>query len=183
MAKKKKYEIDPSGKFAKAIKKATKDVSDLRIPFGLMTREWYKANRSIFELKGPGKYEDLRPRTKTEKIRLFGKVYPILEASDALKLSMTVPGNTGSVANIINKTILVLGTKVKSQDGEDYPSHLHFGFQPRRRGKKVGKKVKARPFVLLGGEQVATPRINLRRKLWIEMLEQYVLDVSKEFAT
>ena len=168
------YIVDPGGKFSRAIKKATRGVSDLTIPFGLMTKEWYKSNRSIFDLgrKGPGKYVDLSPSTKKLKERMFGRIYPILVASGKLGKSMPEPGNSDSIAIIVNKKTLVLGTKVTGKNNAPYSFFVQLGT----------RKMPARPFVLLGGEQVAPRRINIRRKIWIKMIEQYVIDVSKGFA-
>ena len=61
-----KYDVDPDGKFKTEIAKAIKSVGDLTIPFQLMTREWFKGNRSIFDegRQGPGKYKDLSAEYK-----------------------------------------------------------------------------------------------------------------------
>ena len=150
-----------------------------------MTREWYKGNRSIFDegRKGRGKYIDLTPKYKKAKIKAIGGAYPILRGflkppgqkarkSGKLARSMTDPANADTVATIINKKALILGTKVTNEDGEPYPQFLHFGT----------KKMAARPFVLIGGEQVATNEINKRRENWINMLKDFVIQSSEGFA-
>lgn len=179
------YRVDPDNKFNQAIQDAILKVDDLTIPFKLMTREWYKGNRSIFDegRKGPGKYADLTPKYKLAKIKAIGTAYPILRGflkpkgqpgrkSGKLAKSMIDPSNSDTVATIINKKVLILGTKVKNAKGEPYPNYLHFGTS----------KMTARPFVLIGGEQVANKDINKRRENWIELLSDYVLQVSKDFA-
>ena len=164
------YEVDPDQSFRRAIKKSLRLLSDLTVPYTLMTKSWYKSNRSIFDMgrQGPGKYADLSPRYKPAKQRAVGFVYPILVRKGKLARSMTVPDDPGSVATIINKKILILGTKVSSK-GFSYPQALHFGTS----------KMPARPFVLLGGEQVSPQNINRRRVAWIKLLGDYALQVSK----
>jgi len=169
-----KYEIDSQKKFRKEINKAIKKVGDLTIPFGLMTREWFKANRSIFDKGrvGPGKYADLSPKYKVAKGKKYGFVYPILRGSGKLAESMIEADHPDSIAIITNKNVLTLGTKVTNKKNKPYPIFLHFGTN----------KMTARPLVLLGGEQVATRPINKRRENWVTMLNDYVLQVSKGFA-
>lgn len=178
--------VDPNKDFRRELKIALKKLEDLTIPFTLMSREWFKANRSIFDegRKGPGKYADLSPKYKQAKTRAIGSPYPILRGfvkepgqpakkSGKLADSMINPTNSDSVNKIINKKALVLGTKVTSEDGAPYPLYLHFGT----------RKMPARPFVLLGGEQVATREINQRTKNWAMMLQDYVNQVSQGFAS
>lgn len=180
------WEVDPDKKFERALKVANRELSDLTIPYKLMTREWFKGNRSIFDegRKGPGKYADLSPSYKRAKKKAIGSPYPILRGfvrlsggrgkkSGKLAKSMLEPGDKGAVNFIVNKKILVLGTSVTSKDGSPYPGFLHFGTS----------KMPARPFVLIGGEQVATKQVNKRRENWIKLLEDFAIQKSKGFAT
>lgn len=182
-----KYNVDPDKRLEKAIKKASKQLDDLTIPYRLMTREWYKGNRSIFDegRKGPGKYIDLSPKYKKAKTKAIGSPYPILRGflkpkgqpaskSGRLAKSMTDPSDAGTVATIVNKKILVLGTKVTGKGGVPYPRILHLG---------LGRMPGPRPFVLIGGEQVATNQVNKRRENWVELLSDYVKQVSEGFAS
>lgn len=145
-----------------AIKETLKEVDDLTIPYKLMVDSWYKSNRSIFSLKSPGKYPDLSPRYKRYKKKEFGFIYPILKASGRLEDSMINPGGE-SISYVFNKRTLVLGTKV-----------------PYGKYHQLGKGVPLRPFVLLGAEQVSPPEINRRRDNWIKLLNDYVLQASKQ---
>ena len=180
------YDVDPKGKFNKALKLAIGKLSDLTIPFGLMTKAWYKGNRSIFleGRQGPGKYKDLSAAYKAAKTRAIGSPYPILRGfikpkgqsarkSGKLAKSMIDPSNPDTIAKIINKRSLILGTKVVGKGNIPYPRMIQEGT----------RKMPARPFALIGGEQVATRQINQRKKNWITMLEKYAEDVSKGFAT
>lgn len=180
------YDVDPDGSFTKSLNDAIKKIGDLTIPFKLMTREWFKGNRSIFDegRKGPGKYADLSAKYKIAKTKAIGSPYPILRGflrtaggkakkSGKLAKSMIKPGDSGSVSTIVNKNILILGTKVTGKGSVPYPTFLHLGT----------KDMPARPFVLIGGEQVATNQVNKRRKNWGVMLQDYVFQVSKGFAS
>ena len=169
--------VDPDKRFNDALRRAQNKVGDLTLPLNLITKSWFKGNRSIFDLgrKGPGKYIDLSPKYKARKKKILGSPYPILvgftkskRRSGKLARSMTNPTNPDSIANIINKKSLILGTKAKTQKGHLYPASLHYGtrFMP------------ARPFVLLGSEQVAPSPVNRRKELWIKIIKDYVLSVS-----
>ena len=92
-------------------------------------------------------------------------------ATGKLGKSMTDPSSSDSVATIVNKKTLLLGTKVKSKRGAPYAFFLHFGT----------KKMKARPLVLFGSEQVAPRAINKRVENWAKMLGKYIRDVSGGF--
>jgi len=184
--------VDPGKDFTNAINRALKQTGNLTTPLKLMARQWYKGNRSIFDVnrKSKGRYKDLseKPFTvyweapesglndfyeggyKEFKERKFGFVYPILRATGHLAASMTVPNHPNSVNYIINKSILVLGTNVTSKKGAPYGIWLQTGT----------KKMPARPYVLIGGEQTATPEINKRREVWLETLHDWVMQVSKK---
>jgi phage gpG-like protein len=133
-------------------------VDDLTIPFKLIIQSWYRSNLAIFNLGGPGKYVDLKKATKAAKIRLYGSAYPILQATGRLKDSITDPSSPDGIAMIINRKSLTLGTKVP------YGGFLQYGT----------KFMPARPFILLGPEQVSPPGINNRREVWLSLLQNYV---------
>jgi len=154
--------VDPDKKFAQLIERAAKATSDLTIPFTLMTKDWFRGNNAIFALKGPGKYDDLSPAYKVAKARRppqgAGFVYPILKRSGLLQKSLTQPGSPDSIAQIINKTSLILGTK-------DRTAVWHQGGT---------KKMPKRPMVFLGAEQTAPESLNRRRTAWIKILEDHI---------
>lgn len=73
--------------FQNSLNDAGKKVSDLRIPFGLIAGDWFKSNKQIFTLKGPGEYDDFvgdRVGGKTVYMRFKekrsdeGSAYPLL---------------------------------------------------------------------------------------------------------
>jgi phage gpG-like protein len=139
------------------MKRARDEAIDLRVPFGLITASWYKSNKAIFALKGPGKYADLKDSTKKQKKARFGHVYPILRASGVLEKSITQPGAQYGIAKQ-GKQELTLGSSVP------YGGYLQSGT----------KFMPSRPFVLLGAEQVAPSGINNRDRVWVRMITDYV---------
>ena len=177
------YNVDPDGKFNEAIREAILKVGDLTEPFQEMTKEWFKGNKSIFDLnrKSKGRYEDLTEPYKSTKTRYLGSPYPILVGflkpkgspatrSGKLAKSMIDPTDSDSINVIINRQTLLLGTRVTTKKGAPYGIYLHKGTS----------KMAARPFVLIGGEQVANPIINKRREAWIMLLKDYVRQVTEK---
>lgn len=114
-------------------KKALDSVGDCRVPFMTIASDWYKDNKQIENLKGPGMYPDFkgeRDDTSKEefapkgrkvkdgltpymawKQRHVGFVYPLLKLTGAALRSITVPGAEGSVC-IVGKRELTLGSSV-----------------------------------------------------------------------
>lgn len=93
------------------LEKSLTVLSDFKGLFELLSSDFYKDEKRIFSLKGPGKYEDLSPAYKVAKRKRFGFVYPILFAKGRLAASLLSRTHRDSV-NIINKTRMVLGTTV-----------------------------------------------------------------------
>lgn len=57
------YDIDADKKFKASITRALGVVDDLRIPFSSIAKDFYRSEKAIFNLKGPGQYP---PFTKSE---------------------------------------------------------------------------------------------------------------------
>ena len=161
-----KIDVDPDGRLKKAVSDAIQKVGNLTVPFKVITRSWFKGNNAIFDLKGPGKYQDITTATKKFKIKKVGAAYPILFFSGKLADSITKPDATGSIALIINKTELHLGTSIP------YGIFHQSG--------KSRSKIPYRPFILLGAEQTAPASLSNRREAWIKVITDYVEQVSGE---
>jgi phage gpG-like protein len=187
--------VDPGDRFKKALIKAGKKTDDLTEPLKLIAQSWYKVNKAIFILKTKGPFKELSTNpfraywlTKREKSTWkkrppsdnyfpggyrqykemkYGFVYPILKASGDLEKSLTNPTDSNTIASILNKKVLLLGTKVTSRKGAPYPTYLQTGT----------RKMPARPFMVIGTEQGAwakSSHIQRRLKFWIETLNTYV---------
>lgn len=192
-AKEGPYIVDPGEVIQDAIAKALEQISDLTLPFNLITRSWFKTNKSIFILKSAGLYAELggmnpkevkagqkltnRKRAENRKEDEVGFIYPILKRHGLLEKSMTNPSDSNAVSFILNKQFLVLGTKAKSVDGYLYPAALQAG----------SKFFKPRPHIIVGLEQVSpkysTPaKGNTRGAAWAALISGYVIDMTSTFA-
>lgn len=177
-----KYAIDPDSAFQKKLEQVYAATRDLTAPLIEISREWFKGNKSIFALKGKGRYQDLSVRPlnafweKDKRLREIASKggykaykmakynlsspYPILFATGTLKNSITNGSDANSVNLIINKSTLVLGTKVPY-------AIYHQSDQPRT-------KIPYRPFLFVGVEQIAPNDIkNKRLENWIKILDRH----------
>jgi hypothetical protein len=157
--------VDPSGAQGAAFKKALEGIDDLRIPLELIRESWFKGNRSIFAIGGPGKWADLTEGYKKAKQRKKGFIYPILYSEGVLKNALTVMGDKGSISKLIGKKSLDLGVDPSNK----VFGYLHYGTS----------KMKARPYVLLGAEQVAPSGLNNRTEAWRKLIIDYVIQKSQ----
>lgn len=115
------YSVDNDKRFRNAIAVASKVSQDLRVPFGLILRDFYKSQQAIWKLKGPGKYPpfkgEINPRTghtkyQDRKISKYGFDYPLLVRSGSLAASLSGPNNPGSIANV-SYLSLIFGTSIE----------------------------------------------------------------------
>lgn len=91
-----------------ALHKAT---SDFRIPFKLISADFYRSQKQIFALKNRGLYPDLADSTKKQKQSKLGFVYPILVgATRRLSQSTLTNAHPDSIYDL-GKQHLVIGTK------------------------------------------------------------------------
>lgn len=150
---------------------------NLTIPFGMIARSWFKSNKSIFKLGGPGKYEDLSPKYKIQKAKSppkgAGFVYPIFRGKTGkLEKSLTDPTDANSINLIVNKIALYLGTRV-----------AYAGYHQSPAPRKI---IPYRPMVLLGAEQVSPPEKRTDYDRMLNTLEGYyqqLLDQEAKKAT
>lgn len=115
------YNVDNDKRFSKALQKASKEIGDLRIPLTLISKDFYKSQKAIFMLQGPGQYPDFKgeetgsglTRYQNFKLIKYGFDYPLLKATGALEDSVTKPSDKNAINQITNKRSLVIGTKIK----------------------------------------------------------------------
>lgn len=105
-----KIEQKNAQEFAAFLHNATKQAGDLRVAWGLIAKSQFKFQRQIFQLKGPGKYQDLSPKYKLSKQRAVGFIYPILFRKGRLAYSLLQPGGENILR--ISPTKLFFGTSV-----------------------------------------------------------------------
>lgn len=159
------FQIDPDKSFQKLISNVAEQTGNLTIPFVMMTKDWFKGNRALADIAGKGKYTDLTPAYKKAKMKATGQStpYPVLFRSGALIGSLTLPNSPDSISQIVNKTILILGTK-------DRTALWH---------QTGAGRLPVRPMVFLGPEQTAPDGINRRREAWIKIMEDYLNQVME----
>tara|TARA_R100000781_G_scaffold114720_1_gene86324 strand:- start:5734 stop:6261 length:528 start_codon:yes stop_codon:yes gene_type:complete len=164
------FRVDPKGSFRKALLRAGKKVDNLKTPFKLITMSFYKTNMALFPeegTNGPDVFTDLSENYKRHKDKKFGFIYPILRASGDLMNSLTKPEDQNTVATVINKKTLLLGTKIP------YAGYLQFGT----------KVMPARPYLVVGTERglwAKNEHIQRRKRAWMEILEKYCVDSLKK---
>ncbi len=158
--------IENYAEFQRSIDRAKQVTNDLRIPFTSIAKHWFQGNKSIFTLKGKGKYEDLSPDYKVWKTRKLGSPYPILKLTGRLEKSLTNPTAPEAVSEVVNKDTLLLGTRVP------YAGHLHYGT----------KNMPARPVVFIGPEEpyVSNMEHKKRPKIWIEIMNDFIAQKLKQ---
>ena len=155
------YVVENDIEFAAAIKKASDQVSDLRLAFTLIARDWIKSNMAQFSLKSSGQYPPLSPAYAASKLRKHGK-RPILVATGRLRDSIASPSGRQSDDGIkkISKTELILGTKVPY-------GIYHQSDAPR-------SKIPLRKFLFIGPEAPKSAPHDIRAgrmKRWLGYLE------------
>ena len=169
------YIVDNDKKFREALLKMGKATDDFRIPLTLIGRDFYKSERIIFQLNGPGLYQDLAPAagkdgnpTTTsdyadEKWLELGFAYPILKgATGRLSASLLSSSAPDAVYELSNKT-LIIGTDV------EYAIY----HQSDRKGRK---RLPQRKFLFItGGEEEVSQdsRITGRLERWLMMIENH----------
>ncbi len=191
------YEVDNDRKFRNAIKEASTVSQDLRVPFGLILRDFYKSQQAIFKLKGPGKYpkfknseggyeqvsysslSDKRERSKRTfvdktkspyqrwKLKKYGFDYPLLFRTGALANSTLGPNNRGSVS-IITKLALVFGSTIK------------YGIY--HQSDNARSKIPLRKFLFIGPEaaEFATSEQMGRLVRWTAILNTHITQQLKK---
>jgi phage gpG-like protein len=182
-----KYEVSNQKQFSANIRKAIKEVGDLTVPFNLIAHDWFRSNKSIFQLRGPGQFEPFknsevaqtftgRPigRVRTGfftikespyqrfKLKKYGFDYPLLKATGKLAESVTEFGSPNSVYKNTGHE-LVIGSKVSY-------GLFHNSDKPR-------STMPLRKFIFIGPEapRFATSEQMGRPQRWFSTINVYVL--------
>lgn len=162
---------------------------NLNVPFMSIAKSWFKSNRSIFTLQGPGQYPDYggfnpyqavtsgkrggavltrRDLYKRQKQKRWGFVYPMMKASGRLEQSLTDPANPEAINLVVNNLSLYLGTRVS--------------YAPYHQSDEARTKMPYRPIVFTGAEQIAPTEKKNEYTRFYQILEdsiQQQLDKAK----
>lgn len=106
------FETEALNSIYKKIEELSNSLGDLRPLYEQLASDFYKDEKRIFQLRGPGQYEDLDPDYQEAKERKWGYIYPILFASGRLAASLLSRRGMNSVA-IIEKMNFEIGTSVR----------------------------------------------------------------------
>ena len=171
------YTVDNDRRFRDAIDRASQVTQDLRIPFGLILKDFYKSEAAIFKLKGPGLYPPFQgPKQangktayQNQKIKKVGFDYPLLVRSGALAASLLGPNNPGSIS-LVTKLSLTFGTSIP------------YGIYHQSDGAR--SKIPLRKFLFIGPEapRFATSEQMGRAERWLNYMNDYVLREMKKAA-
>lgn len=162
------YIVENDEAFQAAIDRLAKASNDFRIPFGLISKDYYRSNKKIFSLSGPGLYPDLGPDGpaksdyKTAKQRAVGFIYPIMTRTGRLAASMLNPSDPETI-RVITKQNLLLGSSVP------YLKY-HQSDAPR-------SKIPLRKVVFIDGGPLESSRgasTSARREAWINIIDKYI---------
>lgn len=165
------YSVANDAAFKAALARARASVSDLRIPFALIARDFYRSQQAIFKLQGAGQYPDFKnggrnSRYAKVKVKSVGFDYPLLVRSGRLARSFGGPGAPSNVTQI-EKLSLTMGTTV------EYGAY-HQSDAPR-------SKIPLRKFLFIGPEasRFATSDQMGRLGRWNDYLNDHVLKSLK----
>lgn len=154
------YYVENDAEFKAMLNRAAERVSDLRVAFREIQRDWWKANKAQFSLKGSGQYPPLSPKYAARKAVTHPGA-PILVRSGRLRDSLTNRGTSDTISQI-GKLSLVTGTTVPY-------GIYHQSDEPRDR-------LPLRKFLFIGPEGRANPDNKTRGKLerWYGYIEAEV---------
>lgn len=175
------YNIENDKAYSRAIERAQASVQDLSPALKVIASDFYRSEKAIFKLRGPGQYDDFKPTSvrnsqgvmvkrpsayKKLKERILGQAYPLLRFSGALEDSVTSPNAEGSVYKV-DKQNLIIGTDVKDQKGVLYPKFHQGNDQSKSKGIMPLRK-----FLFIDGDTVS---LSGRSARWMNILNTYVL--------
>lgn len=169
------YSIANDRAFKNALDRVSKASQDLRVPFGLISADFYRSQQAIFSLQTAGQYPDFQgPKVgETGKTRYqlykkdkYGREYPLLVASGALSNSVLGPNNKGSI-NKITPLSLTIGTSIS------------YGIY--HQSSKARKKIPLRKFIFIGPEapRFATSEQKGRLQRWLNILNDHAIKAMK----
>lgn len=162
------YQVDAQKRFERAVRSAHAAVGSLKTPLTLIANDFYKSQKAIFQLKGPGQYPDIKEATKAAKKRNKVPEYPILmgintkgHSRGTLARSTLSKNDENAIFNL-EETKVTIGTKVF------YGRFHQFG---------TGT-IPMRKFLFVGPEaaiNAADPILSGRLERWTGILSQYVI--------
>lgn len=144
--------------------------SDFRIPFMIIASDFYRSQRKLFKLAGPGLYDRLggknasstkSKKAEKQKERTVGFAYPVL-VGKTQNLSRSTLTNSHRFSHFkLTKRELEIGTKIP------YGKFHQFGT----------KHIPIRKFIFIDGgpaDRSKDSSISGRRERWINIVEDHI---------
>lgn len=179
------YIVDNDKKFQAAIADAYKRTGDLRVPFGLILQDFYRSEKALFQLQGPGQYPPFKnshghyvtrkngsrkwvqdeggesPYQRAKK-RKVGFDYPLLVRSGRLAASLLSASSSDAIA-VATPSTLTIGTRVPY-------GIYHQSDEPRT-------KIPLRKFLFIGPEAPAFATSDQigRTQRWVGYVTDWVM--------
>lgn len=179
------YKIENDEKFKAAITRARLVTDDLRIPLTLISKDFYKSEKAIFMLSGPGQYPDFGGLNPEEKVMVKGRevtrrvaakfrkqqkhgfVYPLMRGTGRIEKSLTEPTAPDSFNQIVNRRTLIIGSEVP------YLKY-HQSDEPR-------SKIPLRKLLFIGPEsKFANSDQQGRVGRWMNIMNDFVIKKMKQ---
>ena len=159
-----KWTIQNNEDFQRRLDKLGTATNDFRIPFRLISSDFYRSQKQLFNLSGPGLYEDLSDNYWPQKQKKLGFIYPIL-------LGETGDLSDSTLGRNHRYSIFFLGRK-ELQIGTSVP------YGKYHQSDKVGQGIiPQRKFVFItggAGDKSKDSGINGRRERWISIIDTHV---------
>lgn len=167
------YSVDNDRAFRNALEKAREQSADLRIPFTLIASDFYRSQRAIFSLGGPGKYPDLSAAYKKRKQAKYGKIYPILVANGYLATAASTQGGPGNI------------TTIKAQELDMGVDERAVPYAIYHQSDKPRKSLPLRKFLFIGPEapQFTDGETKGRLERWLNILDGYLTQTLSQVGT
>lgn len=100
-------DTDPVKKLGRDFNELRASLKDMRPLFETFAADFYKDEKRIFSLKGPGKYTELTDEYEIQKFMTHGFIYPILFATGRLASSLLRRNGAESVLSIKKQTFMI----------------------------------------------------------------------------
>lgn len=169
------YSLENDRAFQNGLDRVSRATQDLRVPFGLISADFYRSQQAIFKLQSAGQYPDFKgakvgetgkTRYQLFKREKFGFEYPLLVATGALSNSVLGPANRGSIHKITALS-LTIGTSIVY-------GIYHQSDRPR-------KRVPLRKFLFIGPEATnANDDQKGRVQRWLNILNDWTIKAMKK---
>lgn len=190
------YKVENDKQFQKTIDDAFKEVSDLRVPFKNILRQFYQSRKAIFKLKGAGQYSPFKgpkigetrngplvlrkPSTKRKPIPSSADKLTKYEYYKKLKYGFTYPllKASGDLEKSITDPNDSNAKQIISPDSLVMITTIPYANYHQQDNPDGGNSVMpTRKFFFIGGE---TSSSNRQLERYIKIIQDYVTKTTQE---